>query len=60
MVHDDRTDPDRALTLQLELHLDHEPVCGRLRTEGGAEESFVGWLGFLEKLRRLNDAEEAN
>jgi hypothetical protein len=55
---DEGADRDRALNLQLELHLDREPVCGWLRNERGAEEPFVGWLGFLEKLRRLNDAEE--
>jgi hypothetical protein len=63
MASNDRTGRDRALTLQLELHLDREPVSGWLRTEGGAEEEFVGWLGFLDKLKRLNDAEtskEAN
>jgi hypothetical protein len=57
MPHDDRSDRGRALNLQLELHLDHEPVSGWLRTEQGAEEPFVGWLGFLEKLKRLDDAE---
>jgi hypothetical protein len=57
---DEGADRDRALNLQLELHLDHEPVSGWLRNERGAEEPFVGWLGFLEKLRRLNDAEERN
>jgi hypothetical protein len=59
MAHDD-SDPDRALTLQLELHLDREPVSGCLRTEQGDEEPFVGWLGFLEKLKRLNEAKEGS
>jgi hypothetical protein len=54
----DYDDSDRPLTVELELYLDREPVSGRLRTGGGAEEEFLGWLGFLEKLRRLNDAEE--
>jgi hypothetical protein len=42
-----------VLRLQLELHLDREPISGRLRTRWGAEERFVGWLGFVEALRRL-------
>jgi hypothetical protein len=55
---DDRAgaDEDRVLRLQLELHLQHEPISGRLRPERGADEPFVGWLGFAEALRRLQDA----
>jgi hypothetical protein len=48
---------DRALTVRLDLHLDREPICGRLRTERGADERFVGWLGFVDALKRLHDAE---
>jgi hypothetical protein len=52
----DRTDEDRALRVQLELHLDRQPITGRLRAEGGPEEPFIGWLGFVETLKRLHDA----
>ena len=44
-----------VLRLQLELHLDREPITGRLRTRWGAEERFVGWLGFVDALKRLQD-----
>jgi hypothetical protein len=47
-----------VLRLQLELHLDREPISGRLRTRWGAEERFVGWLGFVEALRRLQQHDE--
>jgi hypothetical protein len=46
------------LTVQLELELGREPVTGRLRT-GGIEERFVGWLGFVDALKRLREAEPA-
>jgi len=48
--HDDRT-----LRLRLDVQLDRQPITGRLRTDGGAEETFVGWLGFADALRRLHD-----
>ncbi|HEY6414827.1 MAG TPA: hypothetical protein VIX41_01275 [Acidimicrobiales bacterium] len=47
-----------VLRLQLELHLDREPISGRLRTPSGAEERFVGWLGFVDALRRLQQMDE--
>jgi hypothetical protein len=47
-----------VLRLQLELHLDREPISGRLRTQWGAEERFVGWLGFVDALRRLQQQDE--
>jgi hypothetical protein len=47
-----------VLRLQLELHLDREPISGRLRTRWGAEEQFVGWLGFVDALRRLQQQDE--
>jgi hypothetical protein len=48
--HDDRT-----LRLRLDVQLDRQPITGRLRTDGGAEETFVGWLGFADALRRLHE-----
>lgn len=54
-MHDhDRADEDRPLRVQLELELEREPVSGRLRSERGTEEAFVGWLGFVEALKRLH------
>jgi hypothetical protein len=50
-----RSDEDRALQVQLEVHLEREPVCGRLRGERGADERFVGWLGFVDALKRLHE-----
>ena len=47
-----------VLRLQLELHLDREPITGRLRTRWGAEERFVGWLGFVDALGRLQQRDE--
>lgn len=54
---DDQGAPDDELVLkaQLELRLDRQPVSGRLRTERGAEEQFVGWLGFIDALKRLQE-----
>jgi hypothetical protein len=52
MDDDARGDQDRVLRVQLELHLDSQPIRGRLRPEQGAEETFVGWLGFVEALDR--------
>jgi hypothetical protein len=54
---DDRSLPDdeHTLELRLEVQLDRQPIGGRLRTEWGAEETFVGWLGFVDALRRLHD-----
>jgi hypothetical protein len=48
---------DRALTVRLELHLDRDPICGRLRTDRGGEEQFVGWLGFVDALKRVQELE---
>jgi hypothetical protein len=56
---DDRARPHEhpPLRVQLDLHLDDEPITGRLRTERGSDQEFVGWLGFVEALRRLSDAQ---
>jgi hypothetical protein len=53
----DRIGEDQVLRLQLELHLDDEPISGRVRTEHGADERFVGWLGFVDALKRLREIE---
>jgi hypothetical protein len=57
---DDRPAAEEAnvLRLQLELHLGREPITGRLRTGRGVEEPFVGWLGFVDALRRLQQEDE--
>jgi hypothetical protein len=52
-----RNHPERPLNVQLELHLDRVPVSGWLRTQQGRDEEFVGWLGFVEALRRLSEAQ---
>jgi hypothetical protein len=44
---------DRELSVRLDLQLDRQPIAGRLRTERGADECFVGWLGFAAALERL-------
>ena len=51
------TGEERTLSVQLDLHLDRQPITGRLRTDRGADERFVGWLGFVDALKRLHDAE---
>jgi hypothetical protein len=50
-------DEDRTLGAHLDLHLDRRPIAGRLRTDRGADEPFVGWLGFVDALKRLHEAE---
>jgi hypothetical protein len=54
-----RSPEDRLLSVQLDLRLDCQPISGRLRTLGGADERFVGWLGFVDALKRLHDLEES-
>jgi hypothetical protein len=49
-----------VLSVQLDVHLDRQPVQGRLRTPRGAEEPFVGWLGFVDALGRLREQENTN
>ncbi len=43
------------LSVRLQLFLDCEPVRGRLQAEDGTEEHFVGWLGFVDALKRCHD-----
>lgn len=38
------TDKDRTLRVQLELHVDRQPISGHLRTERGEDERFEGRL----------------
>jgi hypothetical protein len=54
-----RTDKDRVLRVQLELDLDNQPVTGLLRSDRGADEAFVGWLGFVDALKRLHEPGDA-
>jgi hypothetical protein len=44
---------ERTLSVRLDLQFAGAPTRGRLRTVGGAEEHFVGWLGFVEGLHEL-------
>jgi hypothetical protein len=53
-----RTDEDRVLRLRLDVCLDRQPISGRLRTERGLDEKFVGWLGFVDALKRLHQLED--
>jgi hypothetical protein len=59
---DDQAGPDDAdvLRVQLELNLNRQPISGRLRTWQGAEQRFVGWLGFIDALKRLQEPGEGS
>ena len=48
----------RTLRLRLDVQLDCEPICGRLYTIEGEEEQFVGWLGFVDALRNMQELRE--
>ena len=48
-------DTDRVLSVQLDVHLDRQPISGWLRAKHGAHEHFVGWLGFVDALERLHE-----
>jgi hypothetical protein len=52
-------DEDGVLRVQLELHLNRQPISGKLRSRWGAEERFVGWLGFIDALKRLQEQDDA-
>jgi hypothetical protein len=56
-MEDQARQPDRPLSVRLDLRLDLRPVTGRLRNDQGVVEQFVGWLGFVEALRRLSEAQ---
>jgi hypothetical protein len=53
------THEDRTLSVHLDLYLHRQPISGRLRTEWGADERFVGWLGFVDALKRLQEQRES-
>jgi hypothetical protein len=55
----DRSPDDPPLVVELEVHLERRPPSGRLRTARGADEQWIGWLGFAEALKRVHDAEAA-
>ncbi|HKA04665.1 MAG TPA: hypothetical protein VKD67_10055, partial [Acidimicrobiales bacterium] len=52
-MDDPAHDDEDALSVQFDVHLDRQPITGRLRTAFGAEERFVGWLGFVEALKKV-------
>ena len=52
-----RSREEDTLSVRLDVQLDRVPIGGRLRTERGAEERFVGWLGFVDALTRLHELE---
>jgi hypothetical protein len=52
------TGEGRELSVQLDINLDRQPVTGRLRIPGGGDERFVGWLGFVDALRRVHAGSE--
>ena len=58
-VIDEQTgsDEERVVSVRLDVCLDRQPITGRLRTERGADEQFVGWLGFVDALKRLHELE---
>jgi hypothetical protein len=45
---------ERTLVLRLDIFVERRPISGRLSTAQGADEPFVGWLGFFEALSRLD------
>jgi hypothetical protein len=49
-------DENGLLSVQLDVRLDRRPITGRLRTAHGAEERFVSWLGFVDALKRVQEA----
>lgn len=58
---DDQAGPgdEAVLHVQLELGLDRQPIRGQLRTERGTDEQFVGWIGFVDALKRLQERGDA-
>jgi hypothetical protein len=56
MKNQARQHDDRPLSVHLEVSLGRRPVTGLLRADKGDVEEFVGWLGFVEALRRMSEA----
>jgi hypothetical protein len=54
-VNDRAKDEERVLSVHLDVHLDQTPISGCLRTAQGAEMRFVGWLGFVDALQRVQE-----
>jgi hypothetical protein len=54
-VNDRAKDEERILSVHLDVHLDHTPISGCLRTAQGGEMRFVGWLGFVDALQRVQE-----
>jgi uncharacterized protein YbjT (DUF2867 family) len=55
-----RDEAGDVISVQLDVHLDRQPVIGRLRSAQGADERFVGWLGFVDALKRVAEASRAS
>jgi uncharacterized protein YbjT (DUF2867 family) len=51
-MDDHASDDQGTLSCQLDVNLDRRPVTGRIRTPDGADERFVGWLGFVDAMKR--------
>jgi hypothetical protein len=60
MDHGSTADEEDVLSVELDVLLDRQPVQGRLRTPTGAEEPFVGWLGFVDALRRVHEGQNTD
>jgi hypothetical protein len=52
-MDDPARDHETALSCQLDVNLDRRPVTGRIRTPDGADERFVGWLDFIDAMKRV-------
>jgi hypothetical protein len=57
MDHESAADEEDVLSVRLDVVFGRQPVQGRLRTPTGAEEPFVGWVGFVDALPRLHERE---
>jgi hypothetical protein len=56
-VNDRANDEEHVLSVHLDVHLDHTPISGCLRTAQGEEMRFVGWLGFVDALQRVQEGD---
>lgn len=48
------------LRVELEVHLDRQPVQGRVRTKAGTDTAFFGWLDFVTALQKLRGIESSS